>query len=113
MTFHKGDPKPQTSGRRAGMRNRRTVEIRGVIQAVAREIGGAERLVAWIKEDALNERLFWSTMYIRLLPVRVQGTGEHGEIELDVKIKQEDLAKRLEARGLPTSVFGTDKPTLN
>jgi hypothetical protein len=51
MTFRKGDPKPQTSGRRTGV-------IRRVLEAAAHEIGGLERLVAWIREDAANERLF-------------------------------------------------------
>jgi hypothetical protein len=91
IPFRKGE---RLFGRAKGVPNKRTVEVRSVIQAAAREIGGAERLVAWIKEDPINERLFWSTMYIRLLPVRVQGTGPQGEIELDVKIKQEDLARK-------------------
>jgi hypothetical protein len=111
MTFKKGDPKPQSSGRRAGVRNKRTAALRGVLEAAAHEIGGLERLVQWIKADERNEAVFWSQMWIRLLPVKVEGTGQGGEIELSVQIKREDVAKALEDRGLPASIFGTDAPT--
>jgi hypothetical protein len=97
IPFQKGE---RLVGRAKGVPNKRTVEVRGVIQAAARKIGGEERLIAWIKESPQNESLFWTVMYIRLLPVRVQGTGEHGEIELSVKIGREELSRKLEERGL-------------
>jgi hypothetical protein len=72
---------------------------------------GLQRLVAWIREDPINERLFWSSMYMKLLPVQVQGSGENGS--LVVNIKKEDLAKRLEERGLPPLVVDVPVPDLN
>jgi hypothetical protein len=101
MKFKAGEPRPPNAGRRAGTPNKRTVEVRSVLEAAAREIGGLERLVAWIKEDRQNERDFWVCMYMKLLPVQVQGSGEHGEIELSVKIPREELARKLEEHGLP------------
>jgi hypothetical protein len=108
--FQKGQPK--LAGRRAGTPNRRTVEVRRVIHAVAKRLGGEDRLYEWVMESPENERVFWSSMYIKLLPVRIQGTGERGEIELSVthKIERDELSKRLEERGLPVTVFGVDKP---
>lgn len=112
MTFRLGDPKPATSGRKPGVENKRTIEVRGILMAAVHEIGGMERLVAWIKEEPQNEFAFWTQMFPRLLPVRVEGSGAPGEIELSAEIKPEDLSRRLEERGLPTAVFGIDKPVL-
>jgi hypothetical protein len=50
-------------------------------------------------------------MFLKLLPVQVSGMGEHGEIELSVKITREELARKLEERGLPASIFGIVRPT--
>ena len=43
-------------------------------------IGGVPRMIEWIKEDAGNEKVFWSQMYTKLLPHQVEGTGENGEL---------------------------------
>jgi hypothetical protein len=43
------------------------------IESAATEIGGAKRLAAWIKD---NERVFWSHIYTKLLPLQV--TGQDG-----------------------------------
>jgi hypothetical protein len=113
LLFKKGDPKPANGGRKAGTPNRRTVEVRQVIQQAAHQIGGVDRLIAWIKADPENEKIFWAQMYLKLLPIRVMGSGEHGEIELNIRIAQDELARRLEERGLPTFILGSEKPLLD
>ncbi len=112
MTFKVGDPKPPGSGRKPGQVMPRTLNARRVIETAFERIGGMNRLVAWIKEDPRNEFAFMTQMYTRLLPVRMEGQGPHGEIELNVKIKPEELNERLSQRGLPPTVFGFDKPVL-
>ncbi len=107
--FQKGE---RPFGRKKGVPNKRTVEVRSVLLGAAREIGGMERLVAWIKESPQHEYAFWTTMYPRLLPVNIQGSGPHGELQMTLEIKREELARKLEERGLPTFVFGVDRPTL-
>lgn len=107
--FKKGE---RPVGRKKGTPNKRTVEVRSVLLGAAREIGGMERLVAWIKESPQHEYAFWTTMYPRLLPVNIQGSGPRGELQMTVEIKREDLVRKLEERGLPTFVFGVDRPTL-
>jgi hypothetical protein len=106
--FKKGMAK--IGGRKVGALNKHTTTVRWVIGEVARQVGGVDRLVAWIREDPQNEFAFWTQIYPRLLPLRVEGAGEHGEIELSVE--REDLARQLAERGLPSVVFGIDKPTL-
>jgi hypothetical protein len=83
-----------------------------VIGEVARQIGGVDRLTAWVKEEPQNEFAFWTQIYPRLLPLQVQGAGARGEIEVNVKYSREELIKRLIERGLPTTLFGIDKPML-
>lgn len=61
------------SGRKAGVPNKLTTVAREAIAMAADDLGGRARLVAWVKEDPANERLFWSSIYPRLLPVQLSG----------------------------------------
>ena len=36
------------------------------------KLGGAERLVEWAREDAANEKVFWSQIYTKLAPLDVK-----------------------------------------
>jgi hypothetical protein len=112
MVFRKGEPRPANAGRRKGTPNKRTVYVREVLEGAAHSIGGRKRLIAWIRERPENEYAFWTSMYMRLLPMHVQGSGPHGALEMTVKFTREELAKRLEERGLPPTIFGIDVPTL-
>src|SRR6516225_6550114 len=77
--FVKGQPK--SAGRKKGSQNIHTRMVRWVIGEVARQIGGVDRLTAWVKEEPQNEFAFWTQIYPRLLPLQVQGAGARGEIE--------------------------------
>ncbi len=75
-----GDRKPRAApnggkGRPKGALNRSTVAVKDAIVMVADKLGGVDRMVDWVKEDAQNERLFWGTIYPRLLPLQVGGEG--------------------------------------
>lgn len=108
--YPKGHPKPPNSGRKAGTQNKQTVEVRNLLEECCKEIGGLKRLVKWVKSDIEHETIFWSSMYMRLLPLHVQGSGPGGE--LVITIKRDELAQRLQERGLPLTVFGSKAPTL-
>ena len=108
--FVKGQPK--SAGRKKGSQNVHTRMVRWVIGEVARQIGGVDRLTAWVKEEPQNEFAFWTQIYPRLLPLQIQGAGARGEIEVNVKLSREEMMKRLIERGLPTTLFGIDKPVL-
>ena len=66
-------------GRRPGSRNKTTVAAKEAIALAADRLGGVDRLVAWVREDPANEKIFWSSLYPKLLPLRVNGAGEGGE----------------------------------
>jgi len=108
--FVKGQPK--SAGRKKGSQNLHTRAIREMIEAAAEGLGGTARLISWAMEDEINERLFWSSIWPRILPVQIQGMGARGEIEVNVKLSREEMMKRLIERGLPTTLFGIDKPML-
>lgn len=75
-----GKPGP---GRPKGSVNRTTKAAKDAIAEAAEALGGADRLVDWAKEDPANERVFWGTIYPKLLPLQV--SGENGDdIRLDV-----------------------------
>ena len=51
-----------------------------------------------------------ATMYVKLLLVRLMGSGPHGEIEVDVRIGREGFGRQLAERNLPLTPFGEDVP---
>lgn len=68
--FGKGNP-----GKPKGALSKTTKTAKEAIAAAADALGGAERLTAWVKEDPQNERVFWGTIYPKLLPLQVTGEG--------------------------------------
>jgi hypothetical protein len=62
-------------GRPKGSLNKTTQSAKDAIAKAADELGGAERLVEWVKEDQKNEHSFWTTIYPKLLPLQVTGEG--------------------------------------
>ncbi len=60
-------------GRPKGSPNRTTASAKEAIAQAAEGLGGAERLIAWAKEEPANERAFWATIYPKLLPLQVSG----------------------------------------
>jgi hypothetical protein len=100
----------KTGGRRKGVPNLSTRAVKEMIACAAQGLGGTKRLIEWAKESEKNEFAFWTTIWPRLLPLQVQGSGAHGEIELDVRFAGEELLKQLVERNLPPLVFGIDTP---
>lgn len=70
----KGKPGP---GRPPGMVNKTTAVAKDAIAMVAEGLGGVERMIAWAREDALNERSFWTTIYPKLIPVTLSGDKDN------------------------------------
>ena len=66
-------------GRKAGSLNKTTKAAKDAIAEAAESLGGSARLTAWAKEDPANERVFWGTIYPKLLPLQVNGAGDNGE----------------------------------
>lgn len=62
-------------GRPKGIPNKTTIAAKDAIAKAAEALGGAKRLVEWAKEDPLNEKVFWGTIYPKLLPLQVSGEG--------------------------------------
>ena len=68
-------PKGPGPGRPKGMQNKTTVLAKDAIQRAAEGLGGAQRLIEWAKEAPENERVFWGSIYTKLLPLQVTGEG--------------------------------------
>ena len=66
----------KTGGRKRGVPNKLTTGAKEVIAQVAENIGGVARMTKWVRESKENERVFWSSIYIKLLPLQVAG-GQH------------------------------------
>jgi len=70
--FKKGEKRPK-QGKRGPAKT--TLAAKEAIQMAADGLGGAKRLIEWAKEDPLNERAFWTSVYPKLLPLQVSGEG--------------------------------------
>lgn len=81
-------PKPPNAGmgRPAGVPNKTTRAAKEAIAIAAEKLGGADRLVEWAQSDPVNERVFWGTIYPKLLPLQVSGEGG-GDIGLTLAVK--------------------------
>jgi hypothetical protein len=66
-------PGERRGGRQKGTPNKTTKAAKDAIAAAADELGGVARLVEWAREDKQNERIFWGTIYPKLLPLQVAG----------------------------------------
>jgi hypothetical protein len=87
VDFEKGNP--GGPGRRPGTPNKTTVAVKDAIMMAADRLGGVERLVAWCKEKPVNERLFWTQIYTKLLPLKIRADIRHA---LDLsKLTDEEL----------------------
>lgn len=72
-------------GRPKGSQNKTTRAAKDAIADAAEKLGGTDRLVAWAQEAPENEKAFWSTIYPKLLPVQVHGSGEGGSHRIIVE----------------------------
>lgn len=84
---NRGKPENLTNagkGRPKGAVNKTTQSAKEAIAAAAEALGGSERLVAWVKEDSSNEKVFWGTIYPKLLPLQVAGEGANGEVVISM-----------------------------
>ena len=61
-------------GRQKGTQNRISVDVKTAIELAADKLGGVDRLVAWAKRSNDNETVFWSRVWVRLLPTQVDGS---------------------------------------
>lgn len=76
MPFEKGKS-GNPNGRKNGSPNKLTAAAKLAIETAAEGLGGAKRLEAWVREDPLNERAFWTQIYTKLLPLQVtDGEGK-------------------------------------
>jgi hypothetical protein len=64
-------------GRPKGTPNKTTTLAKDAIAAAAAALGGEKRLAEWAGEDPQNERVFWGTIYPKLLPLTVDGGLTH------------------------------------
>ena len=71
------------AGRPKGSLNKTGVAAKEAIELAAKGLGGAPRLIEWAKEDKINERVFWSNIYTKLLPLQVSGV-DGGAIIVEV-----------------------------
>lgn len=70
-------PPAAGKGRPKGSLNKTTLIAKEAIALAAERLGGTDRLVEWVKEDAKNEHAYWTQIYPKLLPLQV--SGENGQ----------------------------------
>lgn len=74
--FVKGEKRPG-QGRPKGAVSKTTQSAKEAIAIAAEGLGGAGRMIEWAKEDPANERVFWGTIYPKLIPLQVAGDPDN------------------------------------
>ena len=76
-------------GRKKGVPNRTTVLAKQAIANAFDELGGTEGLVKWAKSDGDNLKVFYATIWPKIIPVQTELTGKDGEaIQIEQKVKE-------------------------
>lgn len=72
--------KREGAGRPKGTPNKLTKDVREAILQVAEGLGGAEGMLRWAQANEVNERIFWSQIYPKVLPkeIKAELTGADG-----------------------------------
>jgi hypothetical protein len=78
-----GQGKPENltnagKGRKKGSVNKSTRLAKDAISMAAEQLGGEKRLAEWAKEDPENERVFWQSIFTKLVPVQQHISGPEG-----------------------------------
>ena len=68
----------KTGGRKAGVPNRATASAKAAIEQVFTGLGDATALEAWARSDPDNLKAFYVTIWPKVLPLQVNGTGDDG-----------------------------------
>lgn len=53
---------------------KRTLIVKEALKDVAIRLGGTQRLYEWVKEKPEHEDIFWSQMFLKLLPIELEAT---------------------------------------
>jgi hypothetical protein len=85
--FGKGNP-----GKPKGALSKTTKTAKEAIAIAAENLGGADRLVEWAKSDPANERVFWGSIYPKLLPLQVSGDQDN-PLQVITKIERVIVGK--------------------
>lgn len=65
------------AGRPPLAKNKIPMAAKAMIEEVAMGLGGAARMLTWVKADPGNEKAFWTAIYPKLLPLQVQGDKDN------------------------------------
>lgn len=65
-------------GRPKGVPNKTTKLAKEAIAEAFDRLGGADRLVEWAQEDPDNEKVFYTALLPKLIPVQTEVTGRDG-----------------------------------
>lgn len=68
----------KTGGRKAGTPNKLTTTAKETIAQCASLLeANGKTLYRWVDKDDTNERIFWSQIYPKLLPLQISGDEEN------------------------------------
>lgn len=65
------------AGRKPGVPNALSTAAKDVIQQAAERLGGVDRLVTWVQLEPANEKVWWGTIYPKLLPLQLSGDPDN------------------------------------
>ena len=106
-----GKTRTSGQGRPKGTPNKLTASVKEAIEHAAREIGGAARLADWAKEAPENEKVFWSSIYPKLLPLQVTGKDGGPLLVADASVLDDRTLAAIAAGGSPRAAKAPGGPS--
>ena len=77
MPFKKGRKK--TGGRKAGVENRLTSELKEILVNAYHDLGGYKRFLEWVESTPERLDYFYTRLWIKLLPMNIK-VGDHKNV---------------------------------
>jgi hypothetical protein len=68
-------PGERRGGRKKGTPNKLTVAAKDAIAQAFDRTGGIDRLVTWVEASEDNRKVFYASIYPKLIPVQLTGEG--------------------------------------
>lgn len=82
-------------GRPKGVPNKNTILAKQAIAQAFDELGGTAGLVAWAQAEDENLKVFYATIWPKIIPVQTEITGKDGEaIQFEQKVSEDAAAFR-------------------
>ena len=109
MTFRAGEPRPVNAGRRRGVPNKNTTQLKDAILRAATEEGNGS-LTAYLRRQAREQPAAFMSLLSKVLPLQLQNDRDNPSAITQVVHLVVDTREQAEMIELPAITNGRKEP---